>query len=78
MPEHVTKRFSIVPGFRAGVTSVPTDRLQAEDNSLGLPFGKSRRLNERILREDIRFREEAKPANMRYSRYGVGHEKNDH
>lgn len=42
------------------------------------PIEPRRQLSERVLREDIRFREEPEPANMRYRRCGIGHEKNDH
>ncbi|CCC99307.1 protein of unknown function [Azospirillum baldaniorum] len=37
-----------------------------------------RQLSERILREDIRFRKEPEPTNMRYRRCGIGYEKDDH
>ena len=42
------------------------------------PIEPRRQPSERVLRENIRFREEPEPANMRYRRCGIGHEKNDH
>ena len=51
------------------------NRVAAINFRSGFP---GRQLSERVLREDIRIREEPETTNMRYSRCGIGHEENDH